>query len=217
MQLNQGISGEWASPDLSASRRRATNRYYELHAEDYSRTAATFDTTDAINRFSALLSANARVLDVGCGSGRDLVLLRDAGHLPTGLDSSAALVGIARAASGLPVIQGDLRRTRFQDATFDGIWAMASLLHLERDETVSALEEMARLLVPGGILFASVKRGAGRMSDAHGRWFTLHDETAWALSLEAAGFEVIEIVGEPPAGPAGSTAPGWISSLARAL
>ena len=94
---------------------------------------------------------------------------------------------------------------------------MASLLHLEREEIVPALSGLAGLLRPGGVLFASVKRGCGRVRDDEGRWFTLHDEDGWSRHLRDAGMEVVEVEGEPPAArdAVGTVAPGWVCSLSR--
>lgn len=197
-------------------RRASTLAFYEGHAEAYASTTMALDVADRIARFARELPAGARVLDAGCGSGRDLVALRAAGFDPVGLDLSPRLARIAQSHSEALVEVGDLRSPPFDDASFEGIWAMASLLHLERDEVTGTLQILGRLLVPGGVLFASVKRGRGRVQDRDGRWFTLHDEEGWARHLKAAGFDIVELVGEPARrSGAGSVAPGWISSIAR--
>ena len=117
----------------------------------------------------------------------------------------------------MPVKVGDLRNPPVALSSFDGIWAMASLLHIELAEINSTLEALHDVLVPGGVLFASLKRGRGLVRGEEGRWFTLHDEGGWSRHLTDAGFRIIEIFGEPPApsNSAGSIAAGWISSLAR--
>ena len=201
----------------SADERRAsTLAFYDREADAYASATMALDVSDRVARFARELPSGGRVLDAGCGSGRDLVALRAAGFDAVGLDLSPRLACIARVNSGSPVEVGDLRSPPFDDASFEGIWAMASLLHLERHEVTGALAGLRRLLVPGGVLFASVKRGSGRVRDDDGRWFTLHDEDGWAGHLEAAGFDVVELVGEPARGPStGSVAPGWISSIAR--
>ncbi|HEX8555555.1 MAG TPA: class I SAM-dependent methyltransferase [Sphingomonas sp.] len=198
-------------------RQASTAAYYEVFGEEYAAQTMRIDVSDHIARFAGMLVPGARVLDAGCGAGRDLVALALAGLDPVGLDNSARLVRIAERTSGLSVALGDLRAPPYEVASFDGIWAMASLLHLERDETTAALRTLGELLVPGGLLFASVKRGVGQTRDNEGRWFTLHDEQGWDRHLREAGFELLEVTGEPPSdhGAIGIVSPGWISSLSR--
>lgn len=198
-------------------RRVSTAAYYEAFGEEYAAQTMRIDVSDQIARFAGMLLPGARVLDAGCGAGRDLVALAAAGLDPTGLDNSPCLVRLAERLSGLPVALGDLCAPPYEDASFDGIWAMASLLHLERGEVTSALRALGKLLVPGGVLFASVKRGQGQSRDDEGRWFTLYDELGWSRHLSEAGFEVLEVTGEAPGdrGAVGTVRPGWVSSLSR--
>ncbi|MGY4395375.1 SAM-dependent methyltransferase [Sphingomonas sp. UYAg733] len=204
-----------AARGAAGRRRTSTAAYYETRAEEYAAATMALDVSERIARFAGSLAPGAKVLDAGCGAGRDLVGLKASGLDPIGLDCAAPLVEIARRTSGLPVVVGDLRDPPFPPSSFDGVWAMASLLHLERAETTAALRSLTDLLVPGGILFASVKRGTGQACDEDGRWFTLHDELGWEGHLRDAGLQIIEIIGEPPAHAIGSVSPGWISSLAR--
>lgn len=204
-------------PRLDADRLASTVRYYDRHAESYAASTRSIDTSERIQRFAALLPPHGRVLDVGCGAGRDLLQLGALGFEVSGLDISPALAAIARRASRREVLVADLRTIDLPTEGFDGIWAMASLLHLGRSELPEVLLKLTSALRPGGTLFASVKRGVGEVVDGTGRWFTLHDEAGWRRRLVEAGLEVIELVGEPAdAGAAtGTVAPGWISSLSR--
>lgn len=194
-----------------------TIRYYDDHADWYAAKTMGIDTTPQLERFTALLPRGASVLDAGCGSGRDMLQLSERGFAPVGVDMSVELAAIARLTTGREVHVGDLRQLDFRPQSFDGIWAMASLLHLDRNELYDVLASFAVLLKPSGVFFASVKRGHGEVKDDTGRWFTLYDEVSWTGHLQQAGFDVIEVVGEPadPSEGTGSVAPGWISSLAR--
>jgi SAM-dependent methyltransferase len=200
-----------------ADRLSKTVRYYDRHAEAYDAMVAGIDVSDAMSRFTSLLPHAARVLDAGCGGGRDIADLGAQGFSVLGIDISASLARLARCRSGQRVLVGDLRTVALEPKSFDGVWAMASLLHLDKADLPAALGNLHSALKPGGVMFASVKWGEGEVEDDLGRWFTLHDEAGWAGHLRAAGFEVLEIVAESPAAgeAAGKVAPGWISSLAR--
>lgn len=201
----------------AAQRRASTISYYDERAEAYAAMTVGIDMADRITRFAALLPKGGLVLDAGCGAGRDLIGLEAAGLRPSGLDASRRLAAIARTNSGLPLVVGDLRNPPFAHASFDGIWAMASLLHVEADEIRNTLGALHDSLVRGGVLFASVKRGRGLGRDQEGRWFTLYDEASWTRRVKAAGFEIIEAVDEPLVvdGGFGAVTSGWISCLAR--
>ncbi len=203
--------------DPASDRRASTAAYYDAFGEQYAAQTMQIDVSNHIARFARMLPPRARVLDAGCGAGRDLVALAAAGLDPVGLDISPPLVRIAERTSGLPVTLGDLRAPPFADESFRGIWAMASLLHLERSEVTTTLRTLRRLLIPGGILFASVKRGRGRTRDDGRRWFTLHEESGWTRHLKEAGFATTEILMESPddRDAVGTVRPGWISSLSR--
>lgn len=89
-----------------------------------------------------------RVLDVGCGQGRLLGLLRDMDVPAVGLDASRTML---KAASG-PRVFGDARMLPFPDSTFGGAAALYMLYHLE--DPVQAVAECLRVLKPGGLFAA---------------------------------------------------------------
>ena len=89
-----------------------------------------------------------RVLDVGCGQGRLLALLRDLRVPAVGLDASSEML---KAASGTRVF-GDARMLPFPANTFGGAAALYMLYHLE--DPVQAVAECHRVLRPGGLFAA---------------------------------------------------------------
>src|SRR5438045_4115401 len=100
-----------------------------------------------------------RILDFGCGPGRDLAAFRALGHEPVGLEGSPALAAMAREHSGCAVWQQDFLALDLPDASFDGIFANASLFHVPRQELPRVLRELHEALKPEGVLFASNPRG----------------------------------------------------------
>jgi SAM-dependent methyltransferase len=120
----------------------------------------------------------ARILDTGCGAGRDAAAFARLGHQVVAMEPCEPLATRAEALLGATVL-----RLRFDQMTFaaefDGVWACASLLHVPASELTNALEHCLQALRVGGVLFASFKHGRGeRCRD--GRWFTDLDEHGWA-------------------------------------
>lgn len=96
-----------------------------------------------------------RVLEVGCGAGRDGSRIRDAGMDYQGLDLSPVGVEICRRL-GLEAVEGLATDLPFPDASFDAGWTMSTLMHLEGDEIVEALAELRRVVRPGGMVEVGV-------------------------------------------------------------
>jgi SAM-dependent methyltransferase len=121
-------------------------------ADDWGRYWGTF----ARPVWDPLLSAagtgpGARVLDVGCGSGELLEHLQDLGVRASGVDPAARMVELARArAAGADVRRGDVEHLPFDDAAFDAVLAVNAVQFA--DDLDDALAEIARVLVPGGVV-----------------------------------------------------------------
>ena len=95
-----------------------------------------------------------RILDAGCGSGRNMVLLARRGAV-TGIELASQSLEVARARGLGPVLPGSLDDARpFADASFDLAVALDVLEHVTDDE--AALGELARVLAPGGRLLVTV-------------------------------------------------------------
>ena len=136
----------------------STIAFYDEHADEFYAGTVGADIGELYDAFLPLLPDGARILDAGCGSGRDSRAFLDRGYEVTAFDASAALVEKASALLGRPV-----RRLTFQEMdyteAFEGVWACASLLHVPRAEFDAVLARLARALVPGGVAFLSFKYG----------------------------------------------------------
>ena len=99
------------------------------------------------------LPARARILDAGCGSGRNMVELARHGHV-TGVELSPASVGLARERNAGEVIAGSVLDMPLESDSFDLAVCLDVIEHLADD--VGALRELRRVVVPGGSLLVTV-------------------------------------------------------------
>ena len=165
--------------------------------------------------FAARLPQVGDVADLGCGPADDGALLARAGHRVVGIDRSARM--LAYAARMLPghVVQADLRRLALAGQSIDGIWCCAALLHVPLDRTRAALDEMRRILRPGGWLALVTAAGQGARLEPvpyapqTRRWFFYREPGQLHEQLQDAGLQVTAMTEEP-------TSRHWLKFLAHA-
>lgn len=198
-----------AADDLSE-----TIAAYDAMADAYAARFQHTTLTAYIQRFVDLLGGGSRILDAGCGHGRDCADFRGRGLDPIGLDLSRGLLRQAQTRTDAPLIQGDLRFLPLARASFDGVWSCASLVHLCPDDLALAIAEFARVLRAGGALFISTRAGIGDEWRDHGgrhrRHFHLYQPEQIGDAMERAGFEVAEVALE-----SGVLAGQWVNAFAR--
>lgn len=157
--------------------------YYSQHAETFFSGTVDVDMASLYQPFVAELPARGRVLDAGCGSGRDSRAFTGLGYDVDAFDASPEMVAMASQHSGLAV-----RQMRFAEveavSRYDGIWCCASLLHVPSAELPDALHRLARALKPGGIWYVSFKYGEGERAK-EGRRFTDLNETGLTALVES--------------------------------
>ncbi len=167
----------------------ATDEFYERNAGEYFAATVSADMSAMHDRFLAMLPPGGRILDAGCGSGRDLRAFTRAGFHAIGLDASPTLVELARSYSGASCTVGRLEDMTYENC-FDGVWACASLLHLRREVLPGVLRRIHAALVPRGVLYASVQQGQGDQETADGRFFALYQPAEFGILVRNAGFEL---------------------------
>jgi 2-polyprenyl-3-methyl-5-hydroxy-6-metoxy-1,4-benzoquinol methylase len=113
----------------SLSAMDAPDDYYLRRADEFFAATVGVDMSTLRWRFLSGLAPGARVLDAGCGSGRDARAFAEAGFAVRAVDASPALARLASAHSGLEVA---VRRLEDLDevAAYEAIWCCASLLHV---------------------------------------------------------------------------------------
>lgn len=167
--------------------------HYERHAREFRDGTMDHDVSQNIE---ALLAAIGRpgahkILDFGCGPGRDLLTFRSLGHDPIGLDGCEQFVEMARSHSQVEVWHQDFLALSLPDDTFDGVFANASLFHVPGTALPAVLCQLQRTLKPGGVLVCSNPRGhdEGWRGERYGCYMQLE---GWQGLLEDAGFELMD-------------------------
>jgi SAM-dependent methyltransferase len=166
--------------------------YYDRHAEAFAAHTAGLDLEPLYQRFLRHVRPGGRILDAGCGPGRDALAFAKRGYEVVGFDASSAMVRLARERVGSRAV---VHLMRFEELNwqnkFDGIWICASLLHVRRTCFTAVAAHLAQALKPGGAWYMSFKTGSGERA-AGGRLFVDHYEETLRLSLEATPVEMIE-------------------------
>lgn len=148
--------------------------YYNENAADFCSSTKKADMHSIYNMFEKYLFEGARILDCGCGSGRDTKYFLEQDYDVEAIDGSEELCKYASDFTGI-----DVKNIYFQEICyeneFDAIWACASLLHLKKSELPDVFERLTKALVPGGIIYVSFKYG-NKSRYRHGRFFTDLDE-----------------------------------------
>lgn len=167
----------------------STAAYYELNAAEYVSRTINADISELYQPFLSLLPDASKILDVGCGAGRDLKEFKNRGFRPYGIDSSPALAHYAHLISGAPV-----EAMRVEDVTFrgefEGIWACASLLHLPKRQLPHVLKVLKRALKEHGVIFISVQEGFGEMTMDDGRFFAFYNLGELIEKVSASGLRI---------------------------
>ena len=112
------------------------------------------------------------MVEVGSGAGHDGAVIRDSRLGYTGVDLSGVGVSLCRA-RGLTAVQASATALPFTDDAFDAGWTMSTLMHLPGEDIISALQELQRIIRPGGLLEVGVwgADADGVWVDGQGRYF----------------------------------------------
>lgn len=163
---------------IKEMQRLKTLSYYNQNATQFCQNTVSVDFTATQTSFLSRLPAAARILDFGCGSGRDTKAFLEQGYRVDAIDGSSELCKLASEYTGIQV-----RHMYFQDLSaiseYDGIWACSSILHLTREELSKVMRKLITALKPNGIIYTSFKYGTFE-GERNGRYFIDMTEETFA-------------------------------------
>ena len=187
--------------------KKVTNGFYDNFAAKYWLRHANPPAL-SIQKFIKLLpnlaggffpAIGSRILDLGCGGGRDAIYFRSIYSKPICVDLSLVMCQKAQE-NRLPIVQMDQEKLCFKPETFDGVWSRVSLLHSPPEVLPEILADLRLILKPKGVLFLAMKASIGQFVETelkvteNGTTYYCYWPT-WRLHglLETLGFEVVEL------------------------
>jgi len=169
-----------------------TIEYYDENADMLFERYNSAQMAESYALFTAYLKPGSSIVDLGCGSGRDMKYFSSLGYSVSGVDASSSLAALAREYSGCDVECTDFLSWN-PECQYDAFWANASLLHLDERELLEFFRTKLRFLRPGGIFYCSLKKGIETGVDEDGRFFQNYtDGLLRKILKEARELEVLE-------------------------
>ena len=144
--------------------------YYNKNSEEYFNSTLNVDMTNTYKAFLKLLPKGGKILDLGCGSGRDSMNFMKLGYEVTSVDGAKKLAKRASVLLGKEVIVSTFEELELKEK-FHGIWACASLLHIKREDLKIVLNNLYNNLDDKGVFYMSFKYGEKEYVDDKNRYF----------------------------------------------
>ena len=188
-------SVDWLPADLALIPKIAAGmidknvEYYDQNADSFFAGSVGANMSHDREQFISFLPESGKVLDAGCGSGRDSKAFLEAGYKVVSFDASPEMCKRATEYVGQ-----DVANMRFEDMSFaeefDGIWASASLLHVPMAELPQIMKKMNAALKRGGVIYASFKYGDGTKMRGERKFSDFNEKSIIPL-FENAGFAIL--------------------------
>ena len=173
----------------------STIEYYNKNSKDYFDSTVNVDMSASYEEFINLLPKGSKILDLGCGSGRDSLQFMKLGYDVTAVDGSLELAKRAAKLLGKEVIVISFEELQLEDK-YDGIWACASLLHLDNNALRDVLNKLYDNLNDSGIFYMSFKYGTSEFIDKNNRYFNMFtDERLIKFIEENTKYNILQISG----------------------
>ncbi len=178
-----------------------TIKTYEELAEDYYKTHFDINEIKNIADFFIQNLKGQKILDIGCGPGRDAKYFSEHDLEVTGIDLTSNFVKMAsQNVPNAKFMQTDMRTLDFPENTFDGIWACASFLHVPKEDAKNTLLGFRKILKPAGLIYLSVKQGNEEKfvekDEYKGRtkFFAFYTQDEFKNLIESCNFKIVEVL-----------------------
>lgn len=183
------------------SKKLTTLNSYNVSATHYAENTADLHPQEEAQKFINSLPSCARVIDIGCGPGRDAKIFSDYGLEVVGIDFSPNMIQIAKQnAPNCSFHIMDIEAIVFSSETFDGVWANCALLHVPKKNIHLVLRKIYAILKSKGSLYLSVKQDhiseAFEKDSRYGgleKFWSFYEPNELVKLLSDAQFKIIDI------------------------
>ena len=167
--------------------------FYNNNSKSYIESTLSVDMSHLYKDFLKHIPKGGHILDLGCGSGRDSLEFIKRGYNITAVDGSKELSIAASKIIGQEVIFNKFEDLQLTEK-FHGIWACASLLHINKRDLINVIKNISSNLEDNGVFYMSFKYGKGEYIDKKGRYFNCYTEKAFKeMILAVPKLEIIKI------------------------
>lgn len=167
------------------------NDYYVSHFEEYHHKTFFIDPTPFLEPLTRFLLPPAHILDIGCGSGRDLLWFQQRGYEVTGLERSPGLARLAREGTGARILEADFETFDFTTMRADALLLIGALVHHPSERLSGLLRRMLPALGGAGFILISLKEGQGAITAPDGRIFYLWQDGTLRRVFDALNLMVL--------------------------
>jgi SAM-dependent methyltransferase len=183
---------------------QTTRKSYNGMASAWASTLSEDFWKQHYKKFKKFLSSG-KIVDLGCGNGRDAYWLSNMGYKVVGVDISKEMVRLSKVKNPeLEFFVKSFYELDFAKKSFEGFWAANSLLHIPKRNIAGVLKNIAFILKSGAIGFISLKEGNGeKMTEwrqsGYKRYFIYYRQDEFAKILKQNGFEILTMQKKSPA------------------
>ena len=166
--------------------------YYQKNYQAYHEKTFSIDPSSFLSSLAKRLPPEAFVLDVGCGSGRDLLWMKKRGFEVIGFEQSPGLAELARDNAGCEVIEGNFEAYDFSSILVDAVMLIGALVHVPHERFSKVFKNITSAISDDGSVLITLKEGSGNLTAPDSRTFYLWEDPKLREIFDTLGFKVCD-------------------------
>ena len=165
--------------------------YYQDQALAYFQQTVQINPASFLRPLTVYLAKGASILDIGCGSGRDMLWLGQRGYRCWGLEGASDLARLAEKHAEQPVIEADFESFDFSSWSVDALVLVGALVHVPHEGVHRILQRILTALKSGGLVLITLKQGRGKSRGEDGRVFYLWEQKEIEEIFQKLGLHIL--------------------------